>query len=192
MQDPRWGHSVYTLKKQIFKLVGQNFFIYDNQQQLAFFAHQKGFKLKEDIRIFTDDKQSVELFRIAARSIIDFSAAYDVFDSQTNEKVGVFKRKGLASIARDEWQILDANEVQYGTLIEDTLLMALLRRLLSALIPQNYDLLIGGQRAVDFRQNFNPFSYNLVIELTPGAQIDKRMAIAGAVLLAAVEGRQSG
>lgn len=192
MEDARWSHAHYSLKKQIFKLVGSNFFIYDPSGNLAFFVHQKGFKLKEDIRIFADDKQQVELVRISARSVMDFSAAYDVFDSPTGQKVGVLKRKGWASIARDEWRVCDQNEVELATLIEDNIALALARRLLTNLIPQNYDLLIGGNRAMDFRQNFNPFSYHLNVIFEPGYNFDKRLGIAAAVMLAAIEGRQSG
>jgi hypothetical protein len=133
------------------------------------------------------------LITIKARSIMDFSAAYDVYDSTTQQKVGMLKRKGLASIARDEWSVCDVNDVEYGKLIEDSMALALVRRLLTNLIPQNYDLLIGGQRVIDYRQNFNPFNYNLTIDRSfdKTGQVDPRMVIACAVLLAAIEGRQN-
>jgi uncharacterized protein YxjI len=191
-QDQRWNYPGYYLKRQIFKLVGSNFFIYESSGSLVFFVHQKGFKLKEDITVFADEQKTTPLLYIRARQIMDMSAAYDVIDATTNERVGVLKRKGWHSIARDEWMVCDANEVQFGQLIEDTLLMALLRRLLTNLIPQNYDLLVNEQRMIDIRQNFNPFSYHLNVDCTsdPQKTVDRRLVIAGAVLLAAIEGRQ--
>jgi hypothetical protein len=78
-------------------------------------------------------------------------------------------------------------------LIEDSLALALIRRLLTNLVPQNYDLLVGETRKVDLKQNFNPFSYHLGIEFfSPPQDFDRRMGLAGAVLLAAIEGRQAG
>lgn len=70
--------------------------------------------------------------------------------------------------------------------------VALARRLLTNIIPQNYDMLIGGQRVVDYAQNFNPFTYHLRIDFNWDRQnqVDRRLGIAAAVLLAVIEGRQ--
>ncbi len=172
-------------------MVGSNFFIYEPSGALAFFVHQKGFKLKEDITVFADEAQSNPLFTIRARQIMDFSAAYDISLAGSGERIGVLKRKGWASIARDEWIVCDANEVQFAQLIEDSLMLALFRRFLSGLIPQNYDMLTGTTRIADYKQNFNPFSYNLNLDMSEwNDQFDRRIAIAAAVLLAAIEGRQ--
>lgn len=129
---------------------------------------------------------------IKARQIIDFSAAYDVVDSATGQRVGALRRKGLASILRDEWEILDAGDNMLGILFEDSMGMALLRRFLSNLIPQNYDITIGANRVADLKQNFNPFTYELGLDFSmdPNHILDRRMGIAAGILLAAVEGRQ--
>jgi len=190
--DPRFLQSHYHLKRQVFKLVGSNFWVHDQGGNVVMFVHQKGFKLKEDLRVYDDEKKTTELLRIHARKIMDFSAAYDVIDARTEQRVGVLRRKGWRSIARDEWQVCDANEIEVATLIEDQLLLALVRRFLTNLIPQNYDLLVGGQRAVDYKQNFNPLTYHLKIDFTPGfvSPVDPRTALAAAFLVAAIEGRQ--
>ena len=129
---------------------------------------------------------------IKARQIIDFSAAYDVVDSATGQRVGAFRRKGLASIFRDEWEILDVGDNLIGKLFEDSMGMALLRRILSNLIPQNYDIIIGTNRVADLKQNFNPFTYELNMDFSMdiGRLLDRRMGLAAGILLAAVEGRQ--
>ncbi len=190
--DPFSGNH-YVLKKQLLKLIGASFNIYDANGTQILQANQKGFKLKEDIRLMGGPGLQTELIGIFARKVMDFSASYDVMDLQTNQRIGVFRRKGWHSMARDEWVILDANEVEIGTLIEDSLALALLRRLLTNLIPQNYDLLIGGTRKVDLKQNFNPFSYHLGIEFfTPPQDYDRRMGLVAAVMMAAIEGRQAG
>jgi hypothetical protein len=185
----RISGNKFILKRSILKLVGGEYFIYDGSAAgLLLYAHQKGFKLKEEITIYGDASKSEPLMMITARSIIDFSAAYDIVDLTTNERVGVLQRKGFNSIIRDEWIILNGAEQQIGTLFEDSMAMALLRRFLSNLIPQNYDMLFGTNRVADFRQNFNPFSYQLNIEVL--GPVDTRLVIAASVLLAAIEGRQ--
>jgi hypothetical protein len=79
-----------------------------------------------------------------------------------------------------------------GKLFEDSMGMAMLRRFLSNLIPQNYDITFGTNRVADLKQPFNPFAYQLNIDFSMDINkvLDRRLGIAAAILLAAVEGRQ--
>ena len=183
----------YLLHRQVLALTGK-FRIYNPDRELVLFSQQKMFSLKEDIRVYTDDRMSEELLWIKARQIIDFSAAYDVVDTAYNQKVGTLRRKGWSSMLRDEWQVLDANDNQVGVMFEDSMGMALLRRfLLGSWLPQNYDITLGETRVADLKQNFNLFRYELNLDFTmdPSQRLDRRLGIAAGILLAAVEGRQS-
>ena len=183
----------YLLKRQVLALTGK-FRIYDPMENLVLFSEQKMFRLREDIRVYSDESRTQEVLMIKARQIIDFSAAYDVIDSATGQKAGALRRKGWSSLLRDEWEILDANDQLIGKLFEDSMGRALLRRfLLGSFLPQNYDLTIGTQRAADLRQRFNLFAYRLDIDFSmdAGRSLDRRLGIAGAILLAAIEGKQS-
>jgi uncharacterized protein YxjI len=182
----------YLLKRQVLALGGK-FRVYAPGEKLVLYVEQKLFKLREDIRVYSDETKAQEVLTIKARQIIDFSAAYDVVDSSTGQKVGALRRKGLASMLRDEWEALDVNDNAIGKLFEDSMGLALLRRFLSNLIPQNYDLLIGANRVADFKQNFNPFTYVLNIDFSMDTtkQLDRRLGLAAAILLAAIEGKQA-
>ena len=46
-------------------------------------------------------------------TIIDFGATYDIVDMTTGENLGAAQRKGLKSIIKDTWKILDANGNEY-------------------------------------------------------------------------------
>lgn len=188
---PAFQHNRYLLKRQVLALTGK-FRIYDPAERLVLFSEQKMFKLREDIRVYDDENKSQEVLMIKARQIIDFSAAYDVGDSLAGQKVGALRRKGFASMLRDEWEILDVNDNVVGKLFEDSMGMALLRRFLSSLIPQNYDIVIGESRVADLRQNFNPFTYRLNMDFSMDVshQLDRRIGIAAGILLGVVEGRQ--
>ncbi|MBW7926937.1 MAG: hypothetical protein H3C58_02375 [Fimbriimonadaceae bacterium] len=187
----RLQSRTFVLKRKIMKLVGADFLIFDDQDRLVLFVHQMGFKLKEDIRAYTDETKQVEVLRIAARQVVDFASAYDVFDSATGQRIAVLQRMGWKSMLRDEWSVCGPNEVEVGKMVEDSMVMAVIRRFVSNLVPQNYDLLIGGERHVDFKQNFNPFTYHLNIVVERRDVLDPRVALAAAVLLAAIEGRQN-
>jgi uncharacterized protein YxjI len=190
--DTAFQYDQYVLKKQVIALTG-TLRIYNPQEQLVMFSQQKIFRLKEDIRVYADEQKSRELLTIKARQIIDFSAYYDVVDSQYLTRLGGIRRKGLRSLVQDEWELFDANENQVGLLREDSLRDALLRRLfLGTLIPQNYDLSIGNDKVADFSQRFQLFRYVLDInfQLDAGKILDHRLGIAIAILLAIIEGRQ--
>ena len=191
--NPVFQFPSYLLKRQVFALAG-TFRFYAPNGNLVMFSQQKMFKLREDIRVYSDENKTQEVLNIKARQIIDFSAAYDVVDSAMNQKVGTLRRKGWSSMLRDEWQVLDANDNQIGVLFEDSMGLALLRRfLLGSLLPQNYDLLFGEKRVADLKQNFNLFRYELNIDMSmdTAKQLDPRLGIAAGLLLAAIEGRQS-
>lgn len=180
----------YVVRRQVFALTGKVRF-YNPANQVVLYSEQKMFKLREDIRIFGDERKSQLLLHVKARQIIDFAAAYDVLDAVENSRVGVLRRKGLRSLLRDQWEILGPNEQPLAMLEEDSMLLALIRRFLLSLIPQNYDIVHqGGARLADVKQRFNLFRYELDLVFTPGQAFDRRLGIAAAALLAIIEGRQ--
>jgi uncharacterized protein YxjI len=190
--NPIFQHPTYLLKRQAIALTGK-FRFYDPLGNLVMFSEQKMFKLREDIRVYSDESKTQEVLSIKARQIIDFSAAYDVVDTAMNQKVGALRRKGLRSLLRDEWEVLDENDSVKGLLFEDSVGLALLRRLvLGNWLPQNYDMTFGQTRVADLRQNFNLFRYELNLDFSMDAahQLDRRLGIAAGILLAAIEGKQ--
>jgi hypothetical protein len=181
----------YRIRRKVFTIFGASFHVYGPADELLGFSRQKAFRLREDIRIYADESKAVEVLTIHARQIVDFSAAYDVLDAREGKKVGAARRKGFASILRDSWEILDAADRPVAKVVEDSRGMALLRRFLTNLVPQSFHVEgYDGKRIATLKQRFNPFVYTLQVQVLPGATIDRRLLLAGAVLLAAVEGRQ--
>lgn len=193
MSTNPFEHDTYELRRKILRIFGGAFYVYDPDGQLAFFSEQKSFKLREDIRLYADLDQAIELLTIQARSIIDFSAAYDVVDTVDNERVGTLRRRGFKSMFRDEWEILDADEQPLGRIIEDSMTMALLRRALTNLVPQKFRIECHGRTVGTLRQNFNLFAPRIRIDFSmdPDHSLDRRLGLAAAILICAVEGRQA-
>lgn len=192
MSLDRFGYTSYLIRRKILKLIGGAFHVYDPDGNLVFYSNMKGFKLKEDIRIYTGEDMQTEILLIKARQILDISATYDVKDSATGEKVGALRRKGIKSILKDEWIFIDAFDREIGFLAEDNILLALIRRFLTNLIPQRYHAEINGKPVCTFKQNFNPFVMKIKLDFSPDADglLDRRLGIAAAILLCAIEGRQ--
>ena len=158
---------------------------------MALFANQKAFRIREDIRLYTDEGMGTEALSIQTRSIIDWSAAYDVYDPATGLKLGALKRKGWKSMLKDEWIVMDAEDREIGVIREDSLVLALVRRFLTNLIPQQYHLEIGGAMACTYKQNFNPFTMKMTVDFSADhtRSLDRRLGIAAGVLLCAIEGK---
>jgi len=189
----RFQHKNYLIRKKVFKLFGGAFHIFDPYGELVMFAKMKAFKLKEDIRLYTREDLQEELLVIKARKVLDISATYDVMDSSKEEKVGALRRRGLKSIFKDEWLILDNNDNEIGTIKEDSALLAAIRRLLTNLVPQKYHAEMSGNPVCLYKQNFNPFVLKLNVDFSEDVreQFDRRLGLAAGVLLCAIEGRQS-
>ena len=189
----------FTIRRKVLKLFGAAFHIYDANNNVVGYCKQKAFKLKEDIRIFTDESMSTELIRIAARSIIDFSSTYDIINPD-GSVAGSMRRKGMSStFLRDEWLLFDAKGNQVGTVKEDGSVMAFLRRYVdwvSLLSPQSFTLTrSNGSVAATLRQHFNPFVYRMGVAMSqdfdPNEPLDEMVVLAAACVIAAIEGRQN-
>lgn len=186
-------HNVYLIRRKFFKLFGGAFHIYDPAGQLVLYSELKAFKLKEDIRVFTGEDMRTEVMSIKARQMLDISATYDVHDSSTGEKVGALRRKGLKSMLKDEWLFLDPQDQETGIIREDNWLLAIIRRLITPLIPQKYSGEIRGTPVCTIRQNFNPFVQKVTLDFSADTNrlLDRRLGIAAAILLNAIEKRQN-
>jgi len=191
--DDRFQQQHYMIRKKIFKIFGEAFHIYDFRGTVIFYSKLKAFKLKEDIRLYTDESQTTEVLTIKARKMIDLWSTYDVFDSQTQRKVGALRRKGLKSILKDEWLILDESDREVGLLQEDSMALALLRRFATNLIPQSFTGTIGGQKVFEFRRHFNPFVLRMDMDFSmdTACLLDRRIGLAAGILISAIEGRQA-
>lgn len=190
--NPKFNHHKFSVRKQILSFVGAKIDIFDGNDKPILFSKMKAFKLKEDIRIYGDETMQDCLITMQARSVIDFSSIFDVVDVETGIKLGSLRRKGMKSILKDEWAILDPSESVIGLIKEDNVLLALLRRFLTNLIPQHYHVEMNGTKVAEFKQNFNPFVQKLNLDFSADRndKLDRRLGLAAAVLLIAVEGSQ--
>ncbi len=182
----------YTIRRKVLTIFGAKFHVYNSMGELILFSKQKALKLKEDIRIFADESMSAERLVIKARHIVDFSAAYDVVDQAENRKIGALRRKGWKSLVRDSWEFLGEDDQPIAVLEEDSMLLSLLRRFLTNLIPQTFHVKQNEKTLITYKQNFNPFVLKIRVTIDPDSRdiIDPRLVLAGGILLAAIEGRQ--
>ena len=185
----------YTVRRKILKIFGAAFHVYDEAGSVVGYCKQKAFKLKEDIRLYTDESMNEPLLTLSARSIIDFGATYDV-TLPDGSSIGSLRRKGLKStFLRDEWLVFDESGNEIGLIREKNAFIALIRRGdLSFLFPQRFEIFKTGDQApvAAIRQHFNLFVYRLGLKmLRDDEELDELLLLGATCLIAAIEGRQS-
>ena len=188
------GQSKFIIRRDVFA-IGGAFRVLSLENKLLLYSRQKIFKLKEDIRVYNDLEMHDEVLFLNARQILDFSGAFDVIDSKTNEKIGALRRKGIRSMIRDKWEVLDENDNLFAYIEEDSMGMALLRRFLTNLIPQKFTIsdTNTNNTLVKINQAFNPLIHWFTVDFSSDYEkkLDRRLGIAAVILLLAIEGRQN-
>lgn len=179
----------FLVRRKLISFPHTYFHICDSSGNRRFECKKKGFKLKEEL-ILKCCQSGNPVLTIKARSIIDLGATYDVWDNASGCHIGSLRRHGIASIARDKWSILCPEGNAIGEINEDSLLLAMVRRLITTLLPQSFSISHLGHGVANIRQNFNFLAPKATVETTPGCQLDQRVLIAAVLLLMAIEGRQ--
>lgn len=188
---PAFQHNHYLFRKQVFKLFGEAFHVYDEYGSVILYSKQRPFKLREDFRVYSGETQAQELLTVKTPTMIDFGATYNVQDATTGEAIGAIRRKGLKSIFKDEWTFLSSEGLEVGKLSESSMAGAFLSRFIN-LVPQTYVVTSADGRTIaEIKQHFNPFvlKYTMTIPEAEPA-IDRRLLISAGVLLAGIERRQ--
>lgn len=99
--------------------LASDFNITDRNGSYVAYVRQKMFKLKEDVIVFNDESKSKELFRIRANQWIDFNASYSLNEVATGRNFGRLARKGMRSLWKASYDILDGNDQPKFKIQED-------------------------------------------------------------------------
>ena len=119
LQAPSFSHANYKITRPWLSFLGRKFFVYSPDGALAAYVKKPVFKLKQEFTIFADEAETRPILTVRQRQLIGLNIAHDVFDSASGQKVGTIRHKGLKSIIRDEWELLDAGDQVVGMMQED-------------------------------------------------------------------------
>jgi uncharacterized protein YxjI len=161
------------------------------------YVRQKKFAIKEDIRFYADEGETRELFRIAARSILDTGGSrYDVVAD--GQRIGFLWHKLRESLLRTTWHVGGPNEEELAIARERSQTGAIVRRVIDFVpdiggmipIPYNFDFLIDGQVVGRMDRKFKlRDQYVLDLSGDTDRKVDRRVAIALAIALDALQNR---
>lgn len=104
-----------------FKLVAlaPRIIVTDASGKEVLFISQKVLKLKEDIRVYTNQSKEKEIFRINAEKVLDFNTRYNFIYVPKEQHVGSIKAKGWRSIWSATYNLDDPHGSQSHFIKED-------------------------------------------------------------------------
>ena len=184
-----WHQNYYRVRKKVLAL-GSKYWIEDSQGRILGFTAQKLFKLKEDIRVYTDEKKTRELLIIKQAQIVDLWGTFNVIDAESGQILGYIKRKFLKStFLADEWGVYDAGNNLIGE-IKENAGRGLARKYLpgGGLIPEKMVMYNGNVPVVEINQKFKIIGDIWEMQcLDVPNYIDRRVILAGVILMAMIE-----
>lgn len=98
-----------------FKLlaIASQIWVRDGAGQLLCYVKQKAFKLRESVKVYRDEAQTILLYTIGADRILDFTAEYRIADA-AGGPVGVVKRQGMRSLWRAHYEVSRSGQPVFG------------------------------------------------------------------------------
>lgn len=188
-----WNQNFYRIRRKVIALA-QQYYVEDQQGNQIGYSKQKMFKLKEDIRVYTNDQMTQELFRIQQTNWSDAWGQFAIIDSASGLAVGHVRRKALASIVRSEWEMYNAANQLVGGIYEKAG-RGLARRFvpMGALIPQKMEVTLQGQTVATIDQQFKIIGdlWDINAQSFPHTA-DRRVLISSAILMGMIERAQQG
>ena len=99
--------------------ISSDFNITDKNGNYVAYVREKIFKLKDDVIVYNNESKSQELFRIKANQWIDFNASFSITDLVNGRNFGKLARRGMRSIWKAQYDIIDENDQTKYQINED-------------------------------------------------------------------------
>jgi uncharacterized protein YxjI len=162
------------------------------------FVKQKKLKIREDIRFRTSEGDSApHVFMIKARTVFEFRGRHDVLDAEENP-IGTLEKVFGLSLARSHWRVKDPQGTELFEAHEASWLIAIVRRIadfgpdiasLLSWLPFNFVLKHEGNQVGTYKRVLGKLRDRYLLELEPDFTVDRRLVIAFAVALDALQDR---
>ncbi len=177
---PAVPDGVYTVRRPWISFFNRTFRVFDAGGQLIAYVRHPLMRMREQFQIFGDEAMQQPVATIQARQIIAINRIYDVTDALTGQWIGTLRSRGLKSMVRDTWELLDQGEQAQGVLEEVGL--SWLRRIFPILLG-HWRVLLGQAEVAKVDQVFRFFvkEYRLTVA-AEGKNVDTRFLLACALL----------
>jgi uncharacterized protein YxjI len=175
-----FDHPAYELVRPLFSPGFQRVTrVYAPDGQLVATVEQPFFRLRTELVVYSDEAQLSPLFVIRTRRLAALDREHDLLDPG-GARLGCLRTRGLASLFRDQWDILGDDDALAGEMVEEG--PALWRRFFR-LLPGQHRIDLGGKTVAQVRQEFHFFRRVFQLRILPVEDpIEPRFAIACALV----------
>jgi uncharacterized protein YxjI len=192
-QPNLWHQNFYRIRRKVLT-IGNKYYIEDRQGTILGFSKQKLLRIKDDIRIYSDENMNNELFRIQQENIVDDWGTWAVIDSHTNICIGKMRRSYLSNFAQDEYALLDPYNQQIGRVVEPSR-RGLMRKYLpgGSLVTEQVKVEYYGRVVAYIQQQFKIIGDTWEVDcqyLPP--QFDRRTLLTAMLIMGMVEREEDG
>lgn len=188
-----WSSGHYKIRRKVFAIANQ-YWIEDGRGTMLGYTRQKLMCFREDIRIYSDESMTYELFRVHQEQLMDAWGTFAVLDPSMNVCFGKIKRRLMSDLSKDEYFLLDPNGQQVGRVVED-LGRGLARKYLpfGGLMTARVTVEFYGQPVTEIRQQFKLIGdeWDVDVSRLP-PQFDRRVLLAGIILMGMIERKRNG
>jgi len=176
----------YTIKRKFWSVFERVFRVFTPDGQLFMYIKHPMLRLREEFVVHADEAQTRPLLRLKSRQVIAINFAYDITDANTGELLGTVQKKGLRSIIRDKFIILDPTGQEIGYAEEQG--ASILRRIFPWLTSK-HAIFADGQPVAFIQQVFRFFTKEFQVTLQP-SRLEPRFVLAVALLALIAEARR--
>lgn len=203
-----FDHDRFVVRQWIRPFVNR-YEVVSSTESPVCFVHQKRIKIKEKIQFFADRERSRPAFDLVGRKVFEIRGTYDIVDNQ-GIVVGALQKQFGASLFRSTWKMIDGHRNEVAMMQESSIALALWRRFCGLIpfageilgwipIPYHFDIyaLPAGPTQSTTGRAIGRYSrrigirdiYDLDLSGDSGRTIDRRLFIAAAVALDALQQR---
>ncbi|MEW6638306.1 MAG: hypothetical protein AB1425_15980 [Actinomycetota bacterium] len=98
--------------------IGTRVRVTDAGGRLVAYVRKKKFRIREDVRVYADENQNKELFRIRADRAWDFGARYEI-NAADGRRLGAVKRQGMRSLWKSTYEVTGPGGEEVATIHEE-------------------------------------------------------------------------
>ncbi|MBC7975791.1 MAG: hypothetical protein H7138_12505, partial [Myxococcales bacterium] len=160
--------------------------VFTGDDQLIMYIQHPLLKLREEFMVYADEAKTRPLLKVKSQQIVAFNFSYVISDAQTGQVLGSVQKRGLRSLFRDKFILLDALGIEIGYAEEQG--AALLRRFFP-ILTSKHAIFIGAQQVAFIQQQFRWFTKEFTVDTQPSA-VDPRFVLAVALLALMAEARR--
>jgi uncharacterized protein YxjI len=176
----------YVIKRRFWSFLERIFRVFTADGQLIMYIKHPILKLREEFMVYEDEAQTRPLLKVKSRQVIAINFSYDVEDIASGRLLGSVQKKGLSSLVRDKFIILDPTGAEIGYAEEQG--ASVLRRFFPFLTSK-HAIFVGGGQVAYIKQRFRFFTKEFEVDLEP-SQLDPRFVLAVALLALMAEARR--